>query len=403
MSRQTCETTLSEVCAPDGFIQTGPFGSQLHMSDYASDGVPVIMPTNLGDGFVVEQGIMRTSSEKADSLSRHKVREGDIVYSRRGDITRRALVTDAETGWLCGTGCLLIRPSREVNSRWLSYWLAQPRIHDWLISHAVGATMLNLNTSILGALPVTLPALPEQQRIAGVLGAFDDLIETNRRLVSNLHEAATAYAAALAEQCDGSVRTFGEVCTVGGGSTPSTKDQSLWGEEHPWATPKDITALPSPFLFDTPRKLSDAGLAKCTSPLRSVGSILMTSRATVGEFALAMVPTAVNQGFIVVNGIDPIDNEWLYFEMRRRRLDFQSVAAKGSTFPEISKREFRMMQLKWPEHDWRQLLHESVSPLLRAAAELQSEADNLIRQRDELLPLLMSGKVRVSEIEGSVP
>ena len=104
------ETTLGELCKkPKGGIQTGPFGSQLHRSDYLDIGVPVIMPTNIRDGRVVDNGISRISEAMADKLKRHRVKVGDIIFSRRGEVDKCAVVTEREVGWLCGTGCLLAR------------------------------------------------------------------------------------------------------------------------------------------------------------------------------------------------------------------------------------------------------------------------------------------------------
>ena len=103
-------TTLGEACERGGGnIQTGPFGSQLHAADYVPVGIPSIMPENIGDNELSIGNIARITQEDADRLSRYIVREGDIVYSRRGDVERRALVRQAEDGWLCGTGCLRVR------------------------------------------------------------------------------------------------------------------------------------------------------------------------------------------------------------------------------------------------------------------------------------------------------
>src|SRR6266702_1468976 len=86
-------TTLGELCrAGLGDIQTGPFGSQLHASDYVPAGIPSVMPQNIGDNFIVEDGIARITAEDAARLSRYLLNVGDIVYSRRGDVERRALV-----------------------------------------------------------------------------------------------------------------------------------------------------------------------------------------------------------------------------------------------------------------------------------------------------------------------
>jgi len=73
--------TLGEVCDQvGGIIQTGPFGSQLHQSDYSEEGIPVVMPKDIIEGRIVTDGIARVTSEHVERLSRHKLRPGDIIY-----------------------------------------------------------------------------------------------------------------------------------------------------------------------------------------------------------------------------------------------------------------------------------------------------------------------------------
>src|SRR5439155_23490197 len=104
-----CVATLGDLVKRDrGLIQTGPFGSQLHQSDYVADGIPVIMPKDITDGRVDSASVARVSEETANRLSRHQLRPKTIVLPRRGEITKRAFVRDDQTGWLCGTGCLQI-------------------------------------------------------------------------------------------------------------------------------------------------------------------------------------------------------------------------------------------------------------------------------------------------------
>ncbi len=185
---------MGEVCRRGGGdIQTGPFGSQLHASDYVAIGVPSIMPQNISQDRVDEGGIARITPGDAERLSRYLVKPGDIVYSRRGDVERRALITEKENGWLCGTGCLRVRFGEGVvDPRYASYFLSHPASREWVVRHAVGATMPNLNTSILGALPFLLPPTNEQRAIAAVLGALDDKIEQNRRTARALERLARA-------------------------------------------------------------------------------------------------------------------------------------------------------------------------------------------------------------------
>ena len=97
-------TTLGEICQRGGGnIQTGPFGSQLHASDYVPVGVPSIMPTNIGENRIVEDGIVRITEEDANRLGQHRLRAGDIIYSRRGDVEKRALIREREEGWFASS------------------------------------------------------------------------------------------------------------------------------------------------------------------------------------------------------------------------------------------------------------------------------------------------------------
>lgn len=101
-------------------IQTGPFGSQLHQSDYSEKGTPVVMPKDLISGHISEESIARVSDDHVERLSRHKIEVGDILYSRRGDVGRCAFASETEAGWLCGTGCLRVTiDSRKANPKFV--------------------------------------------------------------------------------------------------------------------------------------------------------------------------------------------------------------------------------------------------------------------------------------------
>ena len=141
-------------------IQTGPFGSQLHQSDYSEFGTPVVMPKDLTGGKISEKSIARVSEDHVNRLSRHIINSGDILYSRRGDVGRCAFATEFEKGWLCGTGCLRVTINlSEANPKFIFYQLQQPDVIGWVENHAVGSTMLNLNTTILSNIPLVLPKL----------------------------------------------------------------------------------------------------------------------------------------------------------------------------------------------------------------------------------------------------
>jgi len=193
MTSEWRTTTLGEICeAQGGSIQTGPFGSQLHTSDYKVRGIPVVMPTNISEGGIDQNGIARIDNFDVERLSQHKLKIGDIVFSRRGDVTKNALIRPHEVGWLCGTGCLKVRLGDETIAvaEYISHCLRLPETKEWLIRHAVGATMPNLNTGILSAVPINLPPVKIQIDIAAILDFFDERISLLRKTSATLEAIA---------------------------------------------------------------------------------------------------------------------------------------------------------------------------------------------------------------------
>jgi type I restriction enzyme S subunit len=194
-------TTLGDLCdRSDGLIQTGPFGSQLHAHDYVPIGTPTIMPQDMVGNRVSTENIARIGPEDHARLSRYHLKKGDIVYARRGDIGRRALVTADEEGWLCGTGSMFIRvESREAHPPFLFHFLGLPGVVSLITSRAVGSTMLNLNARILRSVPIALPEPSKQVLIADSLAVADAKIaaEEDRKTAlevlfkSMLHELMT--------------------------------------------------------------------------------------------------------------------------------------------------------------------------------------------------------------------
>ena len=193
--------------------------------------------------------------------------------------------------------------------------------------------------------------------------------------------------------------TIGEEVTVCGGSTPSTKEPEFWeGRQHCWATPKDLSALKFPVLLDTDRKITDAGLAKISSGLLPVGTVLLSSRAPIGYLAIAEVPTAINQGFIAMKCDGALPNVFV-LPWCRESMDAIVGNANGSTFQEISKSNFRPLRVVVPSDPVLTSFTRLAVSLYRQLAENERESRSLAQLRDTLLPKLISGEVRVPDAE----
>lgn len=195
------------------------------------------------------------------------------------------------------------------------------------------------------------------------------------------------------------VATFQELTEVLGGSTPSTKDPMFWEEGvHYWATPKDLSGMDTPVLLETERKITDTGLEKISSGLLPIGTVLLSSRAPIGYLAIAEVPVAINQGFIAMKARRGVSNLFL-LRMVQARMDDIKSRANGSTFLEISKGAFRPIPVLVPSAVLMQAFDGLVRPLYQRLVENQRERATLTDLRDSLLPRLMSGKLRIPDVE----
>jgi type I restriction enzyme S subunit len=182
-------------------VQTGPFGSQLHASEYVYNGIPVVNPANLRDGAIVPDMDCTIDESTHRRLVRHELEPGDIVFARRGEMGRCALVTVKEQGWLCGTGSLRVRPKGCISyPPYLSMLLSVRGVAEWLSLRSVGSTMENLNTTILSSIPLPKPPLSEQCAIAAHLeretARIDALIAKVRESMERWREYRAALIAA---------------------------------------------------------------------------------------------------------------------------------------------------------------------------------------------------------------
>jgi len=186
--------TLGEVCEA---ILTGPFGTALHQSDYVLDGIPVVNPQNIVDGAVIKDGAKRVSSETRDRLKEFTVRANDVIIGRRGEMGRCAVVTSEMNGWLCGTGCFVIRLKAQCDARFAFFQIASPKVKTYLEEQAVGVTMMNLNQGILSAIQIPLPPLTTQQQIVAEIEAEQALVAANRELITRFEQKIQATLARI--------------------------------------------------------------------------------------------------------------------------------------------------------------------------------------------------------------
>ena len=302
-----------------------------------------------------------------------------------------------------------------------------------LLSNAaqVGVPSIAQPVTYLRTIEIPLPPLHEQRAIAHILGTLEEKIELNRRMNETLEEMARALFKSwfinfdpvrakiegrdtrlpkqisdlfpdrfvdseLGEIPEGwKVGIIGNLTTVLGGTTPSTKERQYWKHgSYCWATPKDLSALRVPVLLDTERKITDSGLSKIGSGLLPKGTVLMSSRAPIGYLAIAEIPVAINQGFIAMLPFEEVSNLFLLYWCDAYQDNIVNHA-NGSTFLEISKGNFRQISIVIPYVPIIKAFDSFVRPLYQKIVSNSRESRILYTLRDALLSKLVSGKLRV--------
>ncbi|HCU21724.1 MAG TPA: restriction endonuclease subunit S [Candidatus Atribacteria bacterium] len=195
------------------------------------------------------------------------------------------------------------------------------------------------------------------------------------------------------------VKEIGEVVKCVGGSTPSTNNPAFWDSgKNPFVTPKDMSSLKSPVILETSRYITDAGVNKISSGLLPIGTVILSSRAPIGYLAITEVPVSINQGIIAMICNKDLPN---YYMLYWTDLNMETIKsnAGGTTFAEISKRNFRPIPVIIPSKIVLNTFAQQVGPLHRQMVFNQQESVLLSSLRDTLLPKLISGELRIQDAE----
>lgn len=176
-------TTLGRIVSQSrGIIQTGPFGTQLHAHDYVKDGIPTMMPQYIDEtGWINFEELPHLTQQKASELKRHILKVNDVIFARRGELSKCSAIDEREDGWVCGTDFMLVRVLPNVlNGKWFAHYYRNDICQRQVLAQAVGSTMKGINTVLLSSLIVALPNIEEQERIVAIIEAQEKLIKEEK-------------------------------------------------------------------------------------------------------------------------------------------------------------------------------------------------------------------------------
>ena len=333
-----------------------------------------------------------------------KVKGPGVVTGRYGTLGEVFFITD--DFWPLNTS-LYVRDFKGNEPRFSAYVLESVLARK----SSDKAAVPGVNRNDLHGLNVRVTRdLGQQRAVVSILSAYDDLAENNRRRIRLLEQTARliyqewfvhlrfpGYEHVTVTVTDGMPqgwerRKIGDICETVGGGTPSTKVSEYWHGDIPWVVPSDVTKNDCFVLLDSERKITEKGLRDSSTKMVPADTILMTSRASVGFFALVDTEVCTNQGFINIVTQDEEARLFLLFNLASRVDEIRSNA-KGTTYPEISKARFREMDVLVPSPSVTRQFARVADDIIRQVLCLKRSVCHLARARDILLPRLMNGGI----------
>lgn len=380
----------------------------------AGSGIPFITTSNIdaNDGFIDFSDTAFVPEEYYESLKdERKPKRGDVLYSVVGSFGIPSLLKE-DKRFVFQRHIAILRPGEKLDSTYLYYLLKDSSFYHWANAVAIGSAQRTVTLGQLRSKEVDLPDLETQRRIAGVLSAYDRLIENSRKQIKLLGEAAqrlykewfvdlkfpghetTPIIDSLPEGW--SKKAINEVCErIQSGSTPSRKHAGFWSkEEYRWFKTAELKDC---YLFDSEECISEEALNNTAVKLYPANTILMAIYAspTLGRLGILTEESTFNQAALaLMPSRCYISVEWLYLKLRELRDEFNQIA-RGAGQQNISGEIVKQYEIVVPDKGVVSAFTARVSPLFKAVRNAQQKMNAAREARDRLLPELMSGEIEV--------
>ncbi len=419
------ETELKNLTVKIGSGAT-PRGGQ---EAYKSEGISLIRSQNILDFSFSNNGLAFIDDEQARQLQNVELKEKDVLINITGDsVARVCMVPDEILPARVNQHVAILRTdTKKLDPDYLLYYLLNPVVKRHLLRiSSDGATRNALTKSNLEELVITAPKdVRDQKDIASKLKLIDSKISLLRQQNQTLEELAHTlfkrwfvdfefpdengqpYKSTGGKMIDSELgvipvgwmfSTIGDNIETIGGGTPSTTEPTFWDNgEIFWYSPTDLTKEKSMYSIGSAKKITELGLQKSSAKQFSAYSLLMTSRATVGELTINIQPATTNQGFITLIPNENLSIHFLYVWLKSNLKKVHNLAS-GSTFPEISKTDFRNIEVIIATKKVHTEFDNIMNPIFKSIEKNTKEIQSLTELRDTLLPKLMSGELTINEL-----
>jgi type I restriction enzyme S subunit len=326
----------------------------------------------------------------------------DVLIAKDGSVLKHIFRVTTKPDYVLLSSIAIVKPKKEiVNASFLVYTLKNPKITETILNNFVsGSGVPRIVLKDFKKVNISLPPLSEQRAISSILSSLEDKIDLLQRQNKTLEQLAeTLFRQLFIEEAEESweIVKLNDVITIKGGTTPSTSNSEFWNGTINWTSPKDLSNASSIFLFDTERKITEKGLKEIGSGLLPIGTVLLSSRAPIGYLSITTIPVAINQGYIAII-CDKILSNYFMFLWCKLNMEIIENAGNGSVFQEISKSSFKGLEIILPPKERLKDFDNTADSLFSKIKSNQIQIRALTKTRDSLLPKLMSGEVRATEL-----
>ncbi|CAK1280216.1 Putative type-1 restriction enzyme [Burkholderia pseudomallei] len=385
-----------------GEIGESLIGLTYDPSEVREFGILVLRSSNIqGDALAFDDNVYVDT----DIPERIMVRHGDVLICVRNgsrDLIGKSAFLDARTAGMTFGAFMAVH--RGPHGRLVSF-LFQSDILKRQISEHLGATINQITNKSLNSFHVPFPRDDREQfAIASALSDVDALLSSLDALIAKKRDIKQA---AMQQLLTGKTRLPGfagewtvkrldQLANIRSGGTPSTTVSRFWDGGIPWCTPTDITRLGGgKYLLDTSRQITSEGLSNSSAELIPANSVVMTSRATIGECAINLKPVTTNQGFKNFVPFEDTDVNFLYYLLQTQKQGFIQLCA-GSTFLEIGKTQLAAYKVHLPSTKAEQTaIAEVLSDMDAELAALEARRDKTRLLKQGMMQELLTGKTRL--------
>ena len=405
-------------------ISMGPFGSNIKVDNFIDAGVPVLNGSNLQGFKLNEDSFNYVSQEKADSLGKANAHKGDIVITHRGTLGQIVYIPEESKfdQYLISQSQFRLKLKKDVIRPDFFVYFFHTRLgqHRILMNASqVGVPALARPTSTFKEVLVPVPKMEVQNKIMDILHSLDDKIEVNRRINKNLEQQAQALFKSwfvdfepfkdqpFVESELGMipqgwrVQEAQEVFSINIGKTPPRKESEWFSEsneDNVWVSIADMGSCGA-FISDSSEYLTDEAVRRFNVQMVEKDSILLSFKLTVGRVAIADTRLTTNEAIARFILPKKFYREFLYLYLKQYK--YGNLGSTSSIATAVNSKTIKGMRLLIPNVELIESFSKNTRPLFEQIRTIQQESRRLAELRDTLLPRLMSGELKVNDLENN--